>query len=99
MVDMLVPCKRRRDNEYAGVWITKKVNHLHYLHLFILVGLVQLQDDTQSPSGEKDVKFQLAKDTLETMLKSMYYVRDQLSTIVSLLTTFAYSVCDQRMFL
>lgn len=79
--------------------ITKKVNHLHYLHLFIQVGLVQLQDDTQSLSGEKDVKFQLAKDTLETMLKSMYYVRDQLSTIVSLLTTFAYSVCDQRMFL
>lgn len=42
---------------------------------------LKLQDDTQSPSGEKDVKFQLAKDTLETMLKSMYYVRDQLSTI------------------
>ncbi|KAJ8646109.1 hypothetical protein MRB53_007857 [Persea americana] len=42
---------------------------------------LKLQDDTQSLSGEKDVKFQLAKDTLETMLKSMYYVRDQLSTI------------------
>ncbi|PSR95938.1 Protein FAR1-RELATED SEQUENCE like [Actinidia chinensis var. chinensis] len=40
---------------------------------------VQLQNDAQSNTGEMDVKFQLAKDTLETMLRSMYCIRDQLS--------------------
>ncbi|XP_010250736.1 PREDICTED: uncharacterized protein LOC104592897 isoform X2 [Nelumbo nucifera] len=40
---------------------------------------LKLQDDTQSLQGESDVKFQLTKDTLETMLRSMYYIRDQLS--------------------
>ncbi|XP_077212229.1 uncharacterized protein LOC143847317 [Tasmannia lanceolata] len=40
---------------------------------------LKLQDDAQSLSGEKEVKFQLAKDTLETMLRSMYHIRDQLS--------------------
>ena len=44
---------------------------------------VQLQGDTQSLSGETEVKFQLAKDTLATMLKSMYFIRDQLSNVVS----------------
>ncbi|KAG6522608.1 uncharacterized protein LOC122053038 [Zingiber officinale] len=39
---------------------------------------LKLQDD-QSISGEREVKFQLAKDTLETMLKSMYFIRDQMS--------------------
>lgn len=41
---------------------------------------MQLQDDTQSHS---EVKFQLGKDTLETMVKSMYCIRDQLSDLVS----------------
>ncbi|KAA8542126.1 hypothetical protein F0562_023278 [Nyssa sinensis] len=40
---------------------------------------LKLQNDAQSNPGEMDVKFQLAKDTLETMLKSMYCIRDQLS--------------------
>ncbi|XAR67899.1 hypothetical protein NMG60_11002835 [Bertholletia excelsa] len=40
---------------------------------------LKLQNDAQSTSGEMDVKFQLAKDTLETMLSSMYSIRDQLS--------------------
>ncbi|CAL5372997.1 unnamed protein product [Camellia sinensis] len=40
---------------------------------------LKLQNDTQSNAGEMDVKFQLAKDTLETMLRSMYCIRDQLS--------------------
>ncbi|XP_074580175.1 uncharacterized protein LOC141836567 [Curcuma longa] len=39
---------------------------------------LKLHDD-QSISGEKEVKFQLAKDTMETMLKSMYFIRDQMS--------------------
>ncbi|KAF8390639.1 hypothetical protein HHK36_025166 [Tetracentron sinense] len=42
---------------------------------------LKLQDDTQSLSGESDVKFQLAKDTLETMLNSMYFIRDQMSNM------------------
>uniref|UniRef100_A0A5B6ZHY6 COMM domain-containing protein n=1 Tax=Davidia involucrata TaxID=16924 RepID=A0A5B6ZHY6_DAVIN len=40
---------------------------------------LKLQNDAQSNPGEMDVKFQLAKDTLETMLRSMYCIRDQLS--------------------
>ncbi|XP_064945682.1 uncharacterized protein LOC135626173 isoform X1 [Musa acuminata AAA Group] len=44
------------------------------------VDILQLQGDTQSSSGETQVKFQLARDTLETMLKSMYFIRDQMSS-------------------
>ncbi|WOL04398.1 hypothetical protein Cni_G13119 [Canna indica] len=40
----------------------------------------QLQDDTHSVSGGSKVKFQLRKDALETMLKSMYSLRDQMSS-------------------
>ncbi|XP_058103315.1 uncharacterized protein LOC131246879 isoform X2 [Magnolia sinica] len=40
---------------------------------------LKLQDDTQSLSGETEVKFQLAKDTMETMLRSLHYIRNQLS--------------------
>lgn len=40
---------------------------------------LKLQGDARTTSGEMDVKFQLAKETLETMLKSMYSIRDQLS--------------------
>ncbi|KAE8123909.1 hypothetical protein FH972_018828 [Carpinus fangiana] len=42
---------------------------------------LKLQNDAQSQSGELDVKFQLAKDTLQTMLRSMYCIRDQLSNM------------------
>ncbi|EXB98026.1 hypothetical protein L484_005515 [Morus notabilis] len=42
---------------------------------------LKLQSDTQSQSKEMEVKFQLAKDTLGTMLKSMYTVRDQLCNV------------------
>ena len=44
---------------------------------------MQLQNDAQSSSGELEVKFQLDKDTLDTMLKSMYSMRDQLYDAVS----------------
>ncbi|KAF6150067.1 hypothetical protein GIB67_002849 [Kingdonia uniflora] len=40
---------------------------------------LKLQDDTQSVLGETEVKFQLTKDTVDTMVKSMYRIRDQLS--------------------
>uniref|UniRef100_A0A2P2Q3Y3 COMM domain-containing protein n=1 Tax=Rhizophora mucronata TaxID=61149 RepID=A0A2P2Q3Y3_RHIMU len=40
---------------------------------------LKLQNDARSQPGEMEVKFQLAKDTLQTMLNSMYHIRDQLS--------------------
>ncbi|KAI3454997.1 hypothetical protein Pfo_011660 [Paulownia fortunei] len=40
---------------------------------------LKLHSDAQPNLGERDVKFQLAKDTMEMMLKSMYGIRDQLS--------------------
>lgn len=44
---------------------------------------LQLHSDAQPDAGERDVKFQLAKDTMEMMLKSMYCIKDQLSEPVS----------------
>jgi hypothetical protein len=35
--------------------------------------------------GESEVKFQVSKDTLGAMLRSMAYIREQLSHVVSLL--------------
>ncbi|XP_008786750.2 uncharacterized protein LOC103704984 [Phoenix dactylifera] len=43
---------------------------------------LKLQDYTKSPSGEIEVKFQLSKDTLEAMLRSMTYISEQLSNSV-----------------
>ncbi|XP_038999355.1 COMM domain-containing protein 9-like [Hibiscus syriacus] len=42
---------------------------------------LKLQNDAQAPQEELDLKFQLAKETLDTMLKSMYCIRDQLSNL------------------
>ncbi|PQQ17380.1 uncharacterized protein Pyn_06712 [Prunus yedoensis var. nudiflora] len=46
-------------------------------------GCYQLEapNDSQSRSKESEVKFELANDTLETMLNSMYSIRDQLSNV------------------
>lgn len=40
---------------------------------------MKLQDDSQPHAGETEVKFQLEKDTLETMVGSMISIRDQMS--------------------
>lgn len=40
---------------------------------------LRLQSDAQPNMGDKNVKFQLAKDSMEMMLKSMYCIKDQLS--------------------
>lgn len=37
----------------------------------------QLQD-TKTTTGESEVKFQVSKDTLGSMLRSMAYIREQL---------------------
>lgn len=49
------------------------------MEVFYDLYFVQLQNDTQSCAGEMDVKFQVAKDTLQTMLRSMSSIRDQFS--------------------
>ena len=56
----------------------------------LLLLILQLQNDAQSHSGELDVKFQLAQDTLETVLSSMYSIRDQLSNTVSVILYFLF---------
>ncbi|KAB1223099.1 Protein FAR1-RELATED SEQUENCE 3 [Morella rubra] len=44
---------------------------------------LKLQDYSKSHLGEMEVKFQLTRDTLEAMLKSMTYISEQLSRMVS----------------
>jgi hypothetical protein len=41
---------------------------------------IQLQHDAQIHLGELDVKFQLATDSLEMLLKAMHSMRDQFTT-------------------
>ncbi|XP_057949055.1 protein FAR1-RELATED SEQUENCE 3-like isoform X6 [Malania oleifera] len=52
-------------------------------HRLAVISL-KLHDYTKSPLGEKEVKFQLTKDTLEAMLRSMVYISEQLSAIANL---------------
>ncbi|XP_043693952.1 protein FAR1-RELATED SEQUENCE 3-like [Telopea speciosissima] len=40
---------------------------------------LKLQDYTKSPLGETEVRFQLTRDTLEALLRSMAYISEQLS--------------------
>uniref|UniRef100_A0A2P2JZG5 Uncharacterized protein LOC8268590 isoform X2 n=1 Tax=Rhizophora mucronata TaxID=61149 RepID=A0A2P2JZG5_RHIMU len=42
---------------------------------------LKLQDHTKSPSREMEVKFQLNRDTLEAMVRSMTYINEQLSSM------------------
>ncbi|ESW33826.1 hypothetical protein PHAVU_001G101700 [Phaseolus vulgaris] len=42
---------------------------------------LKLHDYSKSPSGETEVKFHLTRDTLEAMLRSMTYIREQLNTV------------------
>ncbi|XP_065013005.1 uncharacterized protein LOC103989368 isoform X1 [Musa acuminata AAA Group] len=48
----------------------------------VAVITLKLQDYTNSTSGELEVKFQLSKDTLEAMLRTMTYISEQLSSSV-----------------
>ncbi|KAH0972738.1 hypothetical protein GBA52_024894 [Prunus armeniaca] len=43
---------------------------------------LKLQDYTKSPLDEIEVKFQLSRDTLEAMLRSLTYIKEQLSSMV-----------------
>ncbi|MED6122561.1 hypothetical protein PIB30_040865 [Stylosanthes scabra] len=42
---------------------------------------LKLHDYSKSPLGEAEVKFQLTKDTLEAMLRSMTYISEQLNAV------------------
>ncbi|KAG4912802.1 hypothetical protein AAZX31_19G108600 [Glycine max] len=42
---------------------------------------LKLHDYSKSPSGETEIKFQLTRDTLEAMLRSMTYIREQLNAV------------------
>ncbi|XP_041024796.1 uncharacterized protein LOC121265294 [Juglans microcarpa x Juglans regia] len=48
----------------------------------VAVVSLKLQDYSKSHSDEIEVKFQLSRDTLEAMLKSMTYISEQLSSMV-----------------
>ncbi|XP_058079193.1 protein FAR1-RELATED SEQUENCE 3-like isoform X2 [Magnolia sinica] len=52
----------------------------------VAVITLKLQDFSKTPSGETEVKFQLSRDTLEAMLRSMAYISEQLSNAVALPT-------------
>ena len=58
-------------------------------HSEVLLCFFQLHSDAQPGMGERDVKFLLAKDTMEMMLKSMYSIRDELSEPVSAIAFFS----------
>jgi hypothetical protein len=49
---------------------------------------IQLQHDAQIHLGELDVKFQLATDSLEMLLKAMHSMRDQFTTMVDIMLLF-----------
>jgi len=56
-----------------------------------LFSLLQLQD-TETTTGESEVKFQVSRDTLGAMLRSMAYIREQLSIVVGTLPfSFSFS--------
>ncbi|XP_031494702.1 uncharacterized protein LOC116260470 isoform X2 [Nymphaea colorata] len=42
---------------------------------------LKLQDYSRSPSGEREVKFQVSKDNLDAMLRSMAYISEKLSNV------------------
>lgn len=54
------------------------------LKIIFVISTFQLQD-SEKTTGESEVKFQVSSDTLGAMLRSMAYIREQLSSAVSLL--------------
>uniref|UniRef100_A0A803KRF4 Protein FAR1-RELATED SEQUENCE n=1 Tax=Chenopodium quinoa TaxID=63459 RepID=A0A803KRF4_CHEQI len=49
---------------------------------FSNLAVFSLLQDTETISGESEVKFQVSRDTLGAMLRSMAYIREQLSVLV-----------------
>ncbi|KAJ6379789.1 hypothetical protein OIU76_016441 [Salix suchowensis] len=46
----------------------------------VAIVTLKLQDYSKTSSGETEVKFQLSRDTVEAMLRSMTYINEQLSS-------------------
>ncbi|KAK7350701.1 hypothetical protein VNO77_09585 [Canavalia gladiata] len=49
---------------------------------------LKLQNDAQFHVGEMDVKFRLATDSMEMMLKAMHCIKDQFSAVVNFMMQF-----------
>ncbi|KAL5994970.1 hypothetical protein ACLOJK_025027 [Asimina triloba] len=65
----------------------------------VAVITLKLQDFSKNPSGETEVKFQLSRDTLEAMLRSMAYIREQLSNAIrflelQIITENFFKICE-----
>ncbi|XP_062077377.1 uncharacterized protein LOC133782178 isoform X2 [Humulus lupulus] len=61
---------------------------------FVINDKNELQDNSKSSSGEVEVKFQLTKDTLDAMLRSMTYINDHLSGMVYIEMHFFGTILD-----
>lgn len=69
----------------------KLIPFTQYIFCWYSLFFVQLQD-TDTTSGESEVKFQVSRDTLGAMLRSMAYIREQLSNAVRILNL-NYNIC------
>ncbi|XP_059668234.1 uncharacterized protein LOC132313473 isoform X2 [Cornus florida] len=63
--------------------MTWTLENLNTTNNRVAIVSLKLQDYTKSPLGETEVKFQLTRDTLEAMLRSMTYISEQLSLVGS----------------
>lgn len=87
---MLDPIHWRKD--WGHIWekhynifqVVKFKGPLFFFFVILFSNCLQLQDFSKSPLGEVEVKFQLTRDTLEAMLRSMTYINEQLSSMVSI---------------
>ena len=73
--------------EIGGSFYTLFLSDYSVAEDIFLTFLFQLQD-TETTSGESEVKFQVSRDTLGAMLRSMAYIREQLSSAVSFFDLF-----------
>lgn len=72
---------------YKDLAICLSLTIFSFFHL-----LLQLQD-TETTTGESEVKFQVSRDTLGAMLRSMAYIREQLSIVVSIIPLLISFIC------
>ncbi|XP_044465006.1 uncharacterized protein LOC123195394 isoform X2 [Mangifera indica] len=68
-----IPCLK------SMTWTMEKSNSVPGNRVAVIS--LKLQDYNKSPSGEIEVKFQLTRDILEAMLRSLTYIGEQLSNL------------------
>lgn len=71
------------ENGIAYVYLSLFVWNKEFLNWDLFVYLILQLQDTETTTGESEVKFQVSRDTLGAMLRSMAYIREQLSIVVS----------------